>query len=92
MNKSLFRTLIITATVLLITAIGSLISGKTDRNRSDCIMGGTLLMTVIAGLGIVIHRVKGALRWVLLLVVVLAFVLVWAELAVGIFGTPFAGS
>ena len=35
-------------------------------------------------------RLAGPMPWVLAIMV--ALVLVWAELAVGVFGTPFAGS
>lgn len=92
MKTSLLRILFITATLLLIPAIGSWISGEVHWSRSDYVIGGVLLMTFLAGLEIVFHWVKGTLRWILCLGVVLACVLVWAELAVGVFGTPFAGS
>ena len=35
---------------------------------------------------------KGMVRLAVLAAVVLAFALVWVELAVGVFGTPWAGS
>jgi hypothetical protein len=43
--------------------------------------------------GFVLRRVKSVKSRLLICgVILLAFFLIWAELAVGVFGTPFAGS
>lgn len=52
---------------------------------------------LLYGLGLAIIAVlkrtqKGVKRMLGLVAILLLFVLIWAELAVGIFGTPFAGS
>jgi hypothetical protein len=56
------------------------------------IMGGLLTATALM-MEFIIRKVKNK-KYVLALVftVLIAFFLVWAELAVGIFGSPFAGS
>ena len=56
------------------------------------IMGTLLLITGLMG-EIIFKKVKKYKHRVILYVVVaITFLLIWAELAVGIFGTPFAGS
>ena len=54
---------------------------------------GFLLLCVGLLLEMVLRLVKkkGKRTWLIIGVIIL-FLLVWAELAVGIFGTPFAGS
>lgn len=59
----------------------------------DYIVMGILLSVTGLFIGLVWTRVKIIKYRILLFgVVLLVFFLVWAELAVGIFGTPFAGS
>ena len=56
------------------------------------IMGTLLLITGLMG-EIIFKRVKNSNhRLILYIIIAMIFFLVWAELAVGIFGTPFAGS
>jgi hypothetical protein len=53
---------------------------------------GTLLLITGTILEVVLRKVTQTKYRILLCVLVMgAFVLIWAELAVGIFGTPFAG-
>ena len=56
------------------------------------IMGTLLLITGLMG-EIIFKRVKNSKhRLILYIIIAMIFFLVWAELAVGIFGTPLAGS
>ena len=56
------------------------------------IMGTLLLITGLMG-EIIFKRVKNSKhRLILYIIIAMIFFLVWAELAGGIFGTPFAGS
>ena len=56
------------------------------------IMGTLLLITGLMG-EVIFKRVKNSKhRLILYIIIAMIFFLVWAELAVGIFGTPFAGS
>jgi len=56
------------------------------------IMGTLLLITGLMG-EIIFKKVKKYKhRVILYIVVIIIFFLIWAELSVGIFGTPFAGS
>ena len=55
-------------------------------------MGAMLTITGLLGETIFKKVKKYRHRVALYLVVAIIFLLIWAELAVGIFGTPFAGS
>ena len=60
---------------------------------SDFVIGGFLLFVLGLGIELVRSKVQNKnKRYALLALVLFTFVLIWAELAVGLFGTPFAGS
>lgn len=55
------------------------------------IMGGMLTITGLL-IGIILKKVNNSKnRLILIVTIVMIFFLIWAELAVGLFGTPFAG-
>ena len=55
------------------------------------IMGGMLTITGLL-IGIILKKVNNLKnRLILIVTIVMIFFLIWAELAVGLFGTPFAG-
>jgi len=56
------------------------------------VMGALLLVTGLIGEFLIRKVQKVEYRVLLLIGLVAAFLLIWAELAVGVFGTPFAGS
>ena len=60
----------------------------------DFIVGGVLLGVLSLALELVFRISEGSSRKRILLIagVVLVFLLLWVELAVGIFGSPIAGS
>lgn len=97
-NKKIIRTLFITGFILLIPlllqlTIGTGVDGK-DFNwqLNDFIIMGVLLFIVIFAIKIVKDIKKPVYRFSLIFVILITFLLIWAELAVGVFGTPFAGS
>ena len=55
------------------------------------IMGAMLSITGLLGEVILKKVKKSKHRLILYITIVMIFFLIWAELAVGIFGTPFAG-
>ena len=55
------------------------------------IMGAMLSITGLVGEVILKKVKKSKHRLILYIAIVMIFFLIWAELAVGIFGTPFAG-
>ena len=59
----------------------------------DFIIMGSLLIFLSIGINFVSNRTKNLKNRDLYIgILVIIFTLIWAELAVGIFGTPFAGS
>ena len=59
----------------------------------DFIIMGSLLIFLSIGINFASNRAKNLKNRVLYIgILVIIFMLIWAELAVGLFGTPFAGS
>ncbi len=60
---------------------------------SDFLVMGILLFTTVFTIDFVLKKLKTLKsRLILIVGIVVLLALVWAELAVGIFGSPFAGS
>ena len=89
----MIRILYIVGTILLIPLIAMQLTNEVNWSLFDFIIMGAML-TITGLLGeIIFKKVKKYNHRVALYVVVaIIFLLIWAELAVGIFGTPFAGS
>ena len=89
MSKRIFYPLFL----LLIPLIGMAISDEINWSVFDFIIMGFLLILLSIGINFVIKHVKNLKnRFLYIGILVLIFMLIWAELAVGIFGTPFAGN
>jgi len=85
--------LTVTAIILSIPLIAMQFSSEVKWTLNDFITAGILLLSTGLAIELVIRNMKkGTFRTVLLIIILLALFLIWAELAVGIFGTPFAGS
>ena len=89
----MIKILYIVGTILLIPFIAMQLTNEVNWSLFDFIIMGAML-TITGLLGeIIFKKVKKYKHRVILYVVVaITFLLIWAELAVGIFGTPFAGS
>ena len=91
-NKRLFLIPLIVVLILLIPAIAMQFTDEVNWDLGDFAVAGILLL--VAGLlfDLVIRKVNNSeYRIIIYVVIVVVFLLIWAELAVGIFGTPFAG-
>jgi len=89
MSKRIFYPLFL----LLIPLIGMTITDEINWSPFDFFTMGSLLILLGFGINLVISRVKNLKYRVLYIgVILIIFMLIWAELAVGLFGTPFAGS
>lgn len=85
--------LIVTAAILSIPLIAMQFTNEVKWTLTDFAAAGVLLLGSGLAIELVIRKVKaGTLRTVIFVIILLALFLIWAELAVGIFGTPFAGS
>lgn len=92
-NKRLIPILIIIPLILLIPLIAMQLSTEVNWSLLDFLVMGALLLGVGLMFEVVLRKVpKKNNRIVLIAVILIVFLLIWAELAVGIFGTPFAGS
>ncbi|MCP2037824.1 hypothetical protein [Chryseobacterium sp. HSC-36S06] len=81
------------AALLLMPLIAMQFTKEVDWSGSDFIIGGILLFGTAGVIDLVLRNVKTAKNRIIFSLLVLAVLfLVWAELAVGVFGTPFAGS
>ncbi len=78
--------------LLLIPLIAMQLTNEVNWSLFDfMIMGAMLTITGLLG-GEIFNRVKNyGYRLILTITIVLILFLLWAELAVGLFGTPFAG-
>lgn len=85
--------LVTTALILSIPLIAMQFTKEVNWTLSDFVIAAVLLLGTGLAIDLVIRYAKtGLSRTILLVVILLLLFLTWAELAVGIFGTPFAGS
>lgn len=92
-NKRLMIILMTAAILLLIPFIAMQLTNEVDWKTQDFTIMGVLLLSTGLLSELVIRRVKSTrYRIIICASILFLFFLVWAELAVGIFGTQFAGS
>ncbi|HLF46885.1 MAG TPA: hypothetical protein VI548_10700 [Chitinophagaceae bacterium] len=92
-NRRLLYIVIAIAIILLIPLIAMQFSEEVNWSLFDFIIAATLLSGTGLLCEFVLRRVKEKNYRIIICVIILAIlILVWIELAIGIFGTPFAGS
>jgi len=92
-NQRLIIILISISVVLLIPFIAMQFTNEVDWSLRDFVIMGVLLFGTGLLCELVMRKVKSVQNRILICaVLVFVFLLIWAELAVGIFGSPFAGS
>ncbi len=92
-NKRLIGILCAVPVLLSIPLIAMQFTAEVNWTHSDFIIMGMLLLITGLAIELVLRIVKTAQnRFIVTAVVLFIFFLIWAELAVGVFGTPFAGS
>ncbi|MFV8281760.1 hypothetical protein ACNKXS_09460 [Christiangramia marina] len=92
-TKDLTITWFIVATILLIPLFAMQLTKEVNWSGFDFLVMGSLLF--LSGLAIQFVRYKLKTRKnriIASLAILILLFIIWAELAVGIFGTPFAGS
>ena len=93
LNKRVTGILITVVLILLVPLIAMLFTNEVKWGVFDFVIMGMLLLGTALTCELVLRKVKKLEhRIVLLAIILLAMFLIWAELAVGIFGTPLAGS
>lgn len=92
-NKRLIIILSAAGGLLLIPFIAMQFTNEVKWKPFDFIIMGFLLFGTGLLCELVLRKVTGTTNRIIICAIVLcAFLLTWAELAVGVFGTPFAGS
>jgi len=92
-NRRLITILLAVPLILLIPLITMQFSSEVNWSLLDFIVMGALLLGAGLLLEVVLRKVpKKNNRIALIAIIFILFLLIWAELAVGIFNTPFAGS
>ena len=92
-NKRLSLILLSAAMLLLIPFIAMQFTNEVDWTASDFTVMGVLLFGTGLVCEFILRTVKSIeYRLVFIAVALVVLFLIWAELAVGIFGTPLAGS
>jgi asparagine N-glycosylation enzyme membrane subunit Stt3 len=91
-NKRKFAIIATLEILLLIPLIAMQFTDEVNWTFIDFFVAGILLLVTGLLLELVLQKVnKINYRIALIVVVLLVIFLIWAELAVGIFGSPFAG-
>jgi hypothetical protein len=92
-NKRLVTILATAIAILLIPLIAMKYTNEVNWKIFDFLVAGILLIGTGLTLEFILRKIK-TIRYRIIFVITLFVVLflIWAELAVGIFGTPFAGS
>ena len=92
-NKRFVIILLSASLLLLLPLIVLQFTNQFNWNLFDFLVWGVLLFATGGAMELGLRTIKTTKnRIAVVLTIVAVFLLVWAELAVGIFGTPFAGS
>lgn len=92
-NKRLVAIMLTAAVILSIPFIAMQFTNEVDWSVSDFVIMGVLLLGTGLACEFVLRNVRSTRNRILICGAILFLLfLTWAELAVGIFGTPFAGS
>jgi len=94
MNKKIFsRILFVVILLLCIPFFAMQFNGSVHWSLGDFILMGLLLMGLGISIKLILNRIKNRKKSLLYIwILIILFLLIWAELAVGIFNTPFVGA
>jgi ABC-type cobalt transport system substrate-binding protein len=92
-NKRLAGIVLTVAIMLLVPFIAMQFTNEVNWSVSDFMVAGVLLLGTGLLCELVMRKVKNIkTRLAICGVILLALLIIWIELAVGIFGSPFSGS
>ena len=92
-NKRLKIIITVVIILLLIPLIAMQFTDEIDWTSIDFVIAGVLLLATGLIFDLVIRKIKNTkYRIIISIFILILLLLIWAELAVGIFGTPFAGN
>ena len=89
----MIKILPIVGLLLSIPLIAMQLTDEVNWSFFDFIIMGVMLSITGLAIGIIIKTIKNyKYRNIFIAIIIMIFLLIWAELGVGLFGTPFAGS
>jgi bacteriorhodopsin len=92
-KESVILVLIVTFILLLIPLVAMQFTNEIKWDLKDFLVMGAMLFVTGLLIEVVFRRFKNSVfKWLFCGFVILAFLLVWAEMAVGIFGSSISGS
>jgi hypothetical protein len=92
LKNHIVRILLATAVVLLVPLVAMQFSDDVDWDLRDFVTIGVLLISAGLIYEFMTTKLNKKYRPAVAIAIAVVVLLIWAELAVGIFGTPFAGS
>ena len=93
MNLKIIKRALSPLLLLFIPLIGNLFSNQVNWSLFDFIVIGILLVLTGLSIHFILEKVRNkTLRIVPIIFVIIIFLMIWAELAIGVFGSPVAGS
>lgn len=94
MKRRRLKTILIFVMVLLLVPLVAMqFTDEVNWGPLDFVVAGVLLLSTGFIFDLVLRKVKNRnYRIAIIIVILLALLLIWAELAVGVFGTPFGGN
>ena len=92
-SKRLLLITLVLESLLFIPLIAMQFTAEVDWNYTDFIIFGFLLLAVGLLAELILRKIKNhEKRIILIAFLIVVLLLIWAELGVGIFGSPFAGN
>ena len=86
------KKIIYTLILLTIPFLSNIYINDFNWSMIDFIIMGVLIFSFLSFIDFIRKKFSGIKETLALIIIVIVFVLLWAELAVGIFGSHFAGS
>jgi uncharacterized membrane protein YfhO len=93
MNLNISKKALYPLTLLIIPLLGVLISDSIDWGFFDFLMMGSLLLVLGIAINLSLLNINHfKKKMAIIFFLILIFLIIWVELAVGVFNTPFAGT
>ncbi len=93
MNLSISKKALYPLALLIIPLLGVLLTNAVEWGIFDFLLMGSLLLVLGIAINLTFLNIKYFnKRIAIIFFVILIFLLIWVELAVGVFNTPFAGT
>ena len=86
------KKIIYTLVLLTIPFLSNIYINDFNWDMVDFIIVGVLIFSCLSFTSFIRKKISGIKEILAVIIIVIVFILLWAELAVGIFGSPFAGN